>query len=171
MTMKVGQRLDLDEGLVDITVTKDVMGTVKAQDSKGAPAPNFKNATLEDLIGDAKVFFDNLKTFANQLRDLAGDTSKAIKDLEKFIDDALKRLQAIADSINKILQIFSTGLPDAGVYTLIIPPDQVMGVEGLKSALSSAGNAPPNTLDYSVGFLMVADKDSIELLTDLLAPK
>ena len=171
MTMKVGQRLDLDEGLVDITVTKDVMGTVKAQDSKGAPPPNFKNATLEDLIGDAKVFFDNLKTFANQLRDLAGDTTKAIKDLEKFIDDALKRLQAIADSINKILKIFSTGLPDAGVYTLIIPPDQVMGVEGLKSALSSAGNAPPNTLDYSVGFLMVADKDSIELLTDLLAPK
>ena len=157
--------------LKDVVVTKDVMGTVKAQDSKGAPPPNFKNATLEDLIGDAKVFFDNLKTFANQLRDLAGDTTKAIKDLEKFIDDALKRLQAIADSINKILKIFSTGLPDAGVYTLIIPPDQVLGVEGLKSALNSAGNAPPNTLDYSVGFLMVADKDSIKLLTDLLAPE
>lgn len=173
MTEVIGQK-EVGPGgqaLQDIVVTKDVMGTVKAQDSKGAPAPNFKNATLEDLIGDAKKFFDNLKTFANQLRDLAGDTTKAIKDLEKFIDDALKRLQDIADSINKILQIFSTGLPDSGVYTLIIPPDQILGVEGLKSALSGAENAPPNTLDYSVGFLMVADKDSIELLIDLLAPE
>jgi hypothetical protein len=72
--------------------------------------------------------------------------------------------------LQKVLKLFTTGLPDAGVYVLIIPPDGVAGVEGLKAAISGATNPPPGTLSHSVGFVMIGDKVSTGILTDLLAP-
>ena len=154
----------------DVNITKDIVGTIVGQDSSSAPPPNFKNATLEDLIGDFKTFFLAMNTFADQLRDIAKDTSGAIKDLVEFLDGSIKQLDKINEDLQKVLKLFSVGLPDAGVYVLVIPPDGVAGVEGLKAAISAAENQPPSTLSHSVGFLMVGDKASAGLLTDLLAP-
>jgi len=156
--------------MVDITRTKDIIGTVFEQAAPKAPHPNFKNATLEDLIGDFKTFFGAIQTFTNQLRDIAGDTNKAIDDMVKFLDDRIKDLDKINEDLQKVLKLFTTGLPDAGVYVLIIPPDGVAGVEGLKAAISGAANSPPGTLSHSVGFMMIGDKVSTGILTKLLAP-
>ena len=169
----IGQTEEVSQmgrAMVDITRTKDIIGTVLEQDRPKAPHPNFKNATLEDLIGDFKTFFGAIQTFTNQLRDIAGDTTKAIKDMVKFLDDRIKDLDKINADLQKVLKLFTTGLPDAGVYVLIIPPDGVAGVEGLKAAISSAANPPPGTLSHSVGFLMIGDKVSTGILTKLLAP-
>ena len=153
-----------------ITRTKDIIATVLEQDRPKAPHPNFKNATLEDLIGDFKTFFGAIQTFTNQLRDIAGDTTKAIDDMVKFLDDKIKDLEKINEDLQKVLKLFTTGLPDAGVYVLIIPPDGVAGAEGLKEAISGAANSPPGTLSHSVGFMMIGDKVSTGVLTKLLAP-
>jgi len=158
------------DGMRDVKMTKDIFGTVFEQAAPKAPHPNFKNATLEDLIGDFKTFFGAIQTFTNQLRDIAGDTTKAIDDMVLFLNEKIKDLDKINEDLQKVLKLFTTGLPDAGVYVLIIPPDGVAGVEGIKAAISGAKNSPPGTLSHSVGFLMIGDKVSTGILTDLLAP-
>ena len=154
----------------DITRTKDIIGTVLEAQKPKAPPPNFKNATLEDLIGDFKSFFGGIQTFTDKLRDIAKDTSGAITDMVKFLDDSIKDLDKLNEDLQKVLKLFTTGLPDAGVYVLTIPPDGVAGIEGLKAAISGATNPPPGTLSHSVGFVMIGDKVSTGILTDLLAP-
>ncbi len=82
----------------------------------------------------------------------------------------IDQLDKINEELQKVLKLFTIGLPDAGIYVLAIPPDGVAGVEGLKTAIQGAANQPPGTLSHSVGFMMVGDKKSTELLTDLLVP-
>lgn len=154
----------------DVKMTKDIMGTVFEQTAPQAPHPNFKNATLEDLIGDFKTFFGAIQTFTNQLRDIAKDTTAAIDDLVQFLNESIAQLDKINEDLQKVLKLFTIGLPDAGIYVLAIPPDGVAGVEGLKAAIQGAANQPPGTLSHSVGFMMVGDKKSTKLLTDLLVP-
>lgn len=169
----IGQTEEVSQmgrAMVDITVTKDIFGTVFEQQKPEAPHPNFKNATLEDLIGDFKTFFGAIQTFTDKLRNIAKDTSGEIDSMVKFLGEAIERLDKINESLQKVLKLFTTGLPDAGVYLLVIPPDGVAGVEGLKEAISGAKNQPPGTLSHSVGFLMIGDKTSTGILTDLLVP-
>ena len=154
----------------DIIRTKDIIGTVLEAKKPVAPHPNFKNATLEDLIGDFKTFFGAIQTFTNQLRDIAKDTTAAIDDLVQFLNESIAQLDKINEDLQKVLKLFTIGLPDAGIYVLAIPPDGVAGVEGLKAAIQGAANQPPGTLSHSVGFMMVGDKKSTKLLTDLLVP-
>ena len=154
----------------DVIRTKDIIGTVLEAKKLVAPPPNFKNATLEDLIGDFKKFFGGIQTFTDKLRDIAKDTSGAITDMVKFLDESIKDLDKLNEDLQKVLKLFTTGLPDAGVYVLTIPPDGVAGIEGLKAAISGATNPPPGTLSHSVGFVMIGDKVSTGILTDLLAP-
>ena len=86
----------------------------------------------------------------------------------------LEKIQKIAEieelnqTIKQILAIFQLGIPDAGVYVLSIPAT-TGGNEAIKSALSSASNGPPNTLDYSVGFMMMGGGPSMKVLNKLLA--
>ena len=169
----VGQTEEVSQmgrAMVDVTVTKDIMGKVFEQQKPDAPHPNFKNATLEDLIGDFKTFFGAIQTFTDKLRNIAKDTSGEIDSMVKFLGEAIERLDKINESLQKVLKLFTIGLPDAGVYLLVIPPDDVAGVEGLKEAISGAENQPPGTLSHSVGFLMIGDKISTGILTDLLVP-
>ena len=154
----------------DVIRTKDIIGTILEAKKPKAPPPNFKNATLEDLIGDFKSFFGGIQTFTDKLRDIAKDTSGAITDMVKFLDESIKDLDELNEDLQKVLKLFTTGLPDAGVYVLTIPPDGVAGIEGLKAAISGAVNPPPGTLSHSVGFVMIGDKVSTGILTDLLAP-
>jgi hypothetical protein len=154
----------------DVIRTKDIIGTVLEAKKPKAPPPNFKNATLEDLIGDFKSFFGGIQTFTDKLRDIAKDTSGAIADMVKFLDESIQDLDKLNEDLQKVLKLFTTGLPDAGVYVLTIPPDGVAGIEGLKEAIGGATNPPPGTLSHSVGFVMIGDKVSTGILTDLLAP-
>jgi hypothetical protein len=154
----------------DVIRTKDIIGTVLEAQKPKAPPPNFKNATLEDLIGDFKSFFGGIQTFTDKLRDIAKDTSGAIADMVKFLDESIQDLDKLNEDLQKVLKLFTTGLPDAGVYVLTIPPDGVAGIEGLKEAIGGATNPPPGTLSHSVGFVMIGDKASTGILTDLLAP-
>ena len=156
-------------GGINYVVKTSVLGTIFEPKKKDAPPPNFKAAKLEDLIGDFKTFFAAIDTFSATLRGMAGDSSSALKGIIDFLDNKIKELEKINEALQKILALFSVGLPQGGVYILKIPDGTAGGNDAIKAALSSASNKPPDNLDYCVGMMMVGGSASIKPLMTLLA--
>ncbi len=156
-------------GGIDYVVKTSVIGTIFEPKKKDAPPPNFKAAKLTDLIGDFKTFFAAIDTFSASIRGMAGDTSSALDGVIKFLDGKIKELDHINEALQKILALFSVGLPQAGVYVLTIPDGTTGGNDAVKSALSSATGKPPDSLDFCVGMMMMGGSASIKPLMTLLA--
>ena len=156
-------------GGINYVVKTSLLGTIFEPKKKDAPPPNFKAAKLEDLIGDFKTFFAAIDTFSATLRGMAGDSSSALKGIIDFLDNKIKELEKINEALQKILALFSVGLPQGGVYILKIPDGTAGGNDAIKAALSSASNKPPDNLDFCVGMMMVGGSASIKPLMTLLA--
>ena len=156
-------------GPSDYAVKTSVIGTIFEPKKKDAPPPNFKAAKLTDLIGDFKTFFAAINTFSDTLRGMAGDSSSALDGVIDFLDGKIKELDKINEALQKILALFSVGLPQAGVYILKIPDGTTGGNDAVKSALSSATGKPPDSLDFCVGMMMMGGSASIKPLMTLLA--
>ena len=150
---------------------KGLVGKI-AQPPKGedAPPPNFKAAKLEDIMGDFQDFFSGLETLSDGLREIAGDSGTELKKFIKYLDGKIKELDKFNKTLQKILKIFSDGLPSSGVYSLVIP-GEVGGNKFIKETLQSAKGRPPDSLDFAVGFLMMGGGPSMKVLTSLLAPE
>ena len=138
---------------------------VKA-DNPGIP-PNFKKAKLEDLLDDLKTFFFQISKFTQGMRDFAAGATEELGKVIAYLDEKIAEIEELNQSIQAILEIFQIGIPDAGVYVLSIPTT-TGGNEAIKEALTSATNGPPNTLDYSVGFMMMGGGPSMKPLQLLL---
>ena len=137
-----------------------------AVENKGIP-PNFKKAKLEDLMDDLKTFFFQIQKFTNDMRDFAAGATEELQKVIDYIDGKIEEIEELNKSIQAILALFQLGIPDAGVYVLSIPTT-TGGNAAIKEALSSATNGPPNTLDYSVGFMMMGGGPSMKPLQLLL---
>ena len=148
---------------------KGLVGKI-AQPPKGedAPPPNFKAAKLEDIMGDFQDFFSGLETLSDGLREIAGDSGTELKKFIKYLDGKIKELDKFNKTLQKILKIFSDGLPSSGVYSLVIP-GEVGGNKFIKETLQNAQNRPPDSLDFAVGFLMMGGGPSMKVLSSLLA--
>jgi hypothetical protein len=156
-------------GGIDYKVKTSVIGTIFEPKKKDAPPPNFKAAKLTDLIGDFKTFFAAINTFSDTLRGMAGDSAGALDGVIDFLDGKIAELDKINEALQKVLALFSVGLPQAGVYVLQIPDGTTGGNDAVKEALSSATNKPPDSLDFSVGMMMMGGSASIKPLMTLLA--
>ena len=132
-----------------------------------APPPNFKPVRLIDLIQELGILVRSVRTFTDGLREFAADAIKQINELTAYIDTKVAELEELNDAIQSILQILANGLPDTGIYSLSIPSTGG-GNELIKKVLQEAKGAPPNTLDYSVGFMMVGGAAAIDPLLTLL---
>ena len=153
----------------EFAVKTSVIGTIFEPKKKDAPPPNFKAAKLTDLIGDFKTFFAAINTFSDTLRGMAGDSAGALDGVIDFLDGKIKELDKINEALQKVLSLFSVGLPQAGVYVLKIPDGTTGGNDAVKSALSSATERPPDSLDFCVGMMMMGGSASIKPLMTLLA--
>ena len=137
-----------------------------AVENKGIP-PNFKMAKLEDLMDELKIFFEQIQRFTNGMRDFAAGATEELAKVIEYLDGKIAEIDELNKSIQAILAIFQIGIPDSGVYVLSIPTT-TGGNEAIKEALTSAANGPPNTLDYSVGFMMMGGGPSMKPLQLLL---
>ena len=135
---------------------------------KQAPPPNFKAVKLEDLLEDLKRFFAQIQIFTDGMRSFAADAIESINNLLKYLETKIEELEELNKAIQSILKIFTTGLPSAGVFSLSIP-STTGGNNAIKDALANATNGPPNSLDYSVGFMMMGGAAAIDPLLSLIS--
>ena len=143
------------------------MGTVFSPQRQKAPPPNFKAVKLEDIISEFGDFFIFLNTFADTIRNMAGSSSEALEKLVKFLDEKIKELDELNKILQKILKLFSVGLPQGGVYVLSIP-NTIGGNEAIKNALQSSTGKPTDDLDFCVGYLIVGGGPSMKVMNGLL---
>ena len=149
-------------------LAKTVVGTILQPKKKKAPPPNFKTAKLEDLLGDFSDFFGAINAFSNTIRSMAGDSSSALTEMIEFLDKLIKKLEELNTVLQKVLKIFTDGLPDGGVYVLKIDTT-TGGNNAIKDALASAENRPPDSLDFAIGYMMLGGGANISVLNKLLA--
>ena len=143
------------------------MGTVFSPQRQKAPPPNFKAVKLEDIISEFGDFFVFLNTFADTIRNMAGSSSEALEKLVKFLNEKIKELDELNKVLQRILKLFSVGLPQGGVYVLSIP-NTIGGNEAIKNALQSSTGKPTDDLDFCVGYLIVGGGPSMKVMNGLL---
>ena len=97
------------------------------------------------------------------------DAGKALQDIIDYLDSKIQELEEINKALQKILALFTIGLPAAGIYTLNIPV-AVGGNDYIKEELQGAANAPPDDLDFTFGFMMMGEGKTFKVLQDLLIP-
>ena len=159
----------IDQFPVSLTTNNTIVGDIPETKLSPAPPPNFKAAKLEDMIGDFKVFFMAIDALTDTLRKMADDAAKALQDIIDYLDAKIAELEEINQALQKILALFSIGLPSAGIYTLSIPV-AVGGTEYIKTELQGAANAPPDDLDFTMAFMLVGEGTAFKTLQDLLIP-
>ena len=131
------------------------------------PPPNFQGYNLGEFIGEMELLFKSVQRFTNTLRSFAAGSKEAIDRLFKFLDLIIADLEELVNNIKAVLKIFTNAIPDTGVFSLSIPSTSG-GDNAIKSALSNATNAPPNSLDYSMGFMLMGGAAAIDPLLTLL---
>ena len=155
--------------VIQITTNNTTVGDIPETKVSPAPPPNFKAAKLEDMIGDFKVFFMAIDALTDTLRKMADDAGKALQDIIDYLDAKIKELEEINEALQKILALFSIGLPAAGIYTLSIPV-AVGGNEYIKAELQGAANKPSDELEFTFGFMLIGEGIAFKTLQKLLVP-
>ena len=131
--------------------------------------PDFTSYKLEDILGGLDAFFSSVQGLTDGMRQIAKDMSKTIDDIIIYLDGKIEELEEINAALQKVLKIFSTGLPATGIYVLNIPVN-VGGNEYIKSTLQGAANRPPDSLDFTMSMFMMFGGPG-KALQDLLIPE
>ena len=111
--------------------------------------------------------FVAIQRFTNALRAFGSGILEVINKLYEFLNDMIDELRKLVVIIQRILKLFTDGLPDAGVYSLIIP-STAGGNATIINSLQTASGRPPNSLEYSAGIMMMGGAAAIDPLAKLL---
>ena len=116
--------------------------------------PDWTSIKIKDVIPHYGDFFDEIIQFAEGLKGYASGADEYIARIIKLIDDTIAEFEEIVNKIKAFLQIFAQGLPGAGIYWLTIKT--YGGNKAIQDALTGSDDAPPETLNFCAGFIMVS---------------
>jgi len=116
--------------------------------------PDWTSIKIKDVIPLYGDFFDEIIQFAEQIKGFAADGAEMIDRFIKLIDETIKEFETIIKKIQAFLQLFVDGLPGAGIYWLTIKT--VGGNKAIQDALTGSDDAPPESLNFCAGFIMVS---------------
>ena len=98
---------------------------------------------------------------------MADDSGEAIEKMVKFLNEKIKELDELNKVLQRILKLFTVGLPQGGVYVLSIP-NTVGGNELINDALKISKGKPTDDLDFCIGYLIVGGAPSMKVMNGLL---
>ena len=116
--------------------------------------PDWTSIKIKDVIPLYGDFFDEIIQFAEGLKGFASVPEDFILRIIKLIEDTVAEFEEIVNTIKAFLQLFTTGLPAAGIYWLTIKT--YGGNKAIQDALTGSDDAPPETLNFCAGFIMVS---------------
>ena len=116
--------------------------------------PDWTSIKIKDVIPLYGDFFDEIIQFAEQIKGFAADGAEMIDRFIKLIDETIAEFEKIIKKIQAFLQLFVDGLPGAGIYWLTIKT--VGGNKAIQDALTGSDDAPPESLNFCAGFIMVS---------------
>ena len=167
-----GAGIRADEKVITTYTTKNrLVGNIyePAGEPLASTPPDFTSFKLEDILGGLDAFFSSVQGLTDGMRQIAKDMSKAIDDIIVYLDGKIEELEEINEALQKVLKIFSTGLPATGIYALNIPVN-VGGNEYIKESLQGAANRPPDSLDFTMSMFIMFGGPG-KALQDLLIPE
>jgi len=159
----------IDFGGDPFTTHKVVTGQLllpKPENTYATP-PNFHSYTIGQLLTPLEQMFVAIQRFTNALRAFGSGIIEVINKIYEFLNDMIDELRKLVVIIQRILKLFTDGLPDAGVYSLIIP-STAGGNATIINSLQTASGRPPNSLEYSAGIMMMGGAAAIDPLAKLL---
>ena len=150
-------------------------GIVAGASFENPPAsvpPDFVGFQFKEFIPYWAEVFDGIAMFGQAIVDIAEAILAFIQKIIDFIDMVIEKLQELANAIISFINYFKIGIPEAGIYLLGVSTSD--GNKGIQQALKNADNAPPASLKYSSGILLVGVTDNtgvngVEILGQLLA--
>ena len=116
--------------------------------------PDWTSIKIKDVIPHYGDFFDDIIQFAEGLKGYAAAADEFILRIIKLIDDTIAEFEEIVNKIKAFLKLFTKGLPAAGIYWLTIKT--YGGNKAIQDALTGSDDAPPETLNFCAGFIMVS---------------
>ena len=116
--------------------------------------PDWTSIKIKDVIPLYGDFFDEIIQFAEGLKGYAAGADEFILRIIKLIDDTIAEFEEIVNKIKAFLKLFTQGLPGAGIYWLTIKT--FGGNKAIQDALTGSDDAPPETLNFCAGFIMVS---------------
>ena len=117
--------------------------------------PDFFSIQTQDMIPGWSEFFDGMIQLANGIKGIAVDTSVFIQGLIDTIDDLLDRFTKLAAALTQLIELLTTGLPNAGIWYLGMTTSN--GNEGFKTGILNSDGAPDASYKFSAGIVLVGD--------------
>ena len=128
--------------------------TLKKEDLPESVYPDFGSMQVEEFLPDLRPILEKLIDFLEGLKGLGSGLIKKIDELIEFIEEKLiPKLEKILKMMEEFLELIKIGIVDAGIYFLFIPP-AIGGTDRVRKALTSAGNPPPENIDFTYGLML-----------------
>jgi len=160
------------EGMAGMLPPYGIVTGASFENPPASVPPDFMGFQFKEFIPYWTEVFDGIAMFGQAIVDIAEALLAFIQKIIEFIDKVIGKLQKLANAIISFINYFKIGIPEQGIYLLGVSTSE--GNAGIQNALRSAENAPPKSLVYSSGILLVGVTDNtgtngVEILGQLLA--
>ncbi len=116
--------------------------------------PDWEQLSLKSLVPEYGLFIKQMRAQVNGMRSYVKTGADGIRETIKSIDEQVKTVERIAETILAIQNLLANGLNKAGIYGLALEPE-TGGTARLKQRLQTAADKPPDNLKFSAGILLV----------------
>ena len=126
---------------------------VDAYDDKAIPeSPNWSGKSLEQLFPALGPLLNKCESEVRGIKASVASAKKVLDPVIAWLDSKIADVEAFAEDITEILELFAEGVPATGMYSLYLEP-RTGGIAKFRERMMSAGGdrKPPESLKFCAG--------------------